>query len=119
MSTAATFLDLNQGVSLSAGHDRMIVFARRASGGLAHIDEVDNGKACGCRCLACNGFGAGRHGRRRRTSAAMAYGGATERRTESGLAASSMQLRTATPTTASVHRAASPRERSRSPMSDL
>ena len=54
MSTAATFLDLNQGVSLSAGHDRMIVFARRASGGLAHIDEVYNGKACGCRCLACN-----------------------------------------------------------------
>ena len=31
-----------------------IVFARRASGGLAHIDEVDNGKACGCNCLACN-----------------------------------------------------------------
>ena len=32
----------------------MIVFARRASGGLAHIDEVDNGKACSCHCLACN-----------------------------------------------------------------
>ena len=32
------------------------------------------------------GNGGGRHGRRRRTSAAMAYGGATERRTESGLA---------------------------------
>ena len=54
MSAVGTFFDLNQDVSLSAGHDRMIVFARRASGGLAHIDEVDNGKACGCRCLACN-----------------------------------------------------------------
>ena len=54
MSHASAFFDLNQEVSLSAGHDRMIVFARRASGGLAHIDEVDNGKACNCFCLACN-----------------------------------------------------------------
>jgi len=54
MAQASTFFDLNQEISLSAGHDRMIVFARRASGGLAHIDEVDNGKACHCFCLACN-----------------------------------------------------------------
>jgi hypothetical protein len=54
MSNVGTFFDLNQEVSLSAGHDRMIVFARRTSGRLAHIDEVDNGKACGCFCLACN-----------------------------------------------------------------
>jgi hypothetical protein len=54
MSLASPFFDLNRQASLSAGHDRMIVFARRASGALAHIDEVDNGKASGCFCLACN-----------------------------------------------------------------
>lgn len=54
MSHVGTFFDLNQEVSLSAGHDRMVVFARRQSGELAHIDEVDNGKACHCVCLACN-----------------------------------------------------------------
>ena len=54
MPVASHFLDLNPEVSLSAGHDRMIVFARAASGALAHISEVPNGKACGCRCLACN-----------------------------------------------------------------
>lgn len=32
----------------------MVVFARRHSGELAHIDEVDNGKACQCFCLACS-----------------------------------------------------------------
>jgi len=53
MGKAADFFDLNSGVSLSAGHDRMVVFARRESGELAHISEVDNGKACGCFCLAC------------------------------------------------------------------
>ena len=52
MSNPNAFFDLNQEVSLSAGHDQMIVFACRASGGLAHIDEVDNGKACNCFCLA-------------------------------------------------------------------
>ena len=31
----------------------MVVFARRESGELAHISEVDNGKACGCFCQAC------------------------------------------------------------------
>ena len=54
MSHVGAFFDLNQEVSLSAGHDRMVVFARRQSGELAHIDEVDNGKACRCVCLACN-----------------------------------------------------------------
>jgi hypothetical protein len=53
MSKAADFFDLNSEVSLSAGHDRMVVFARRESGELVHISEVDNGKACGCVCLAC------------------------------------------------------------------
>ena len=53
-AVARDFLDLNPEVSLSAGHDRTIVFARAASGALAHISEVPNGKACGCRCLACN-----------------------------------------------------------------
>jgi len=53
MGKAADFFDLNSEVSLSAGHDRMVVFARRESGELAHIGEVDNGKACGCFCLAC------------------------------------------------------------------
>jgi hypothetical protein len=54
MGKAETFFDLNSDVSLSAGHDRMIVFARRESGELAHISEVQNGKACGCYCLACS-----------------------------------------------------------------
>jgi hypothetical protein len=54
MSHAGAFFDLNQDVSLSAGHDRMVVFVRRQTGELAHIDEVDNGKACRCVCLACN-----------------------------------------------------------------
>jgi len=54
MSKVGAFFDLNQDVSLSAGHDRMVVFARRRSGGLAHISEVDNGKACNCACLACD-----------------------------------------------------------------
>lgn len=54
MANVSTFFDLNQELSLSAGHDRMIVFARRSSGELAHIDEVANGKACACVCLACN-----------------------------------------------------------------
>ena len=54
MANVSTFFDLNQAISLSAGHDRMIVFARRSSGELAHIDEVANGKACACVCLACN-----------------------------------------------------------------
>ena len=54
MSQVGSFFDLNQEVSLSAGHDRMVVFARRQSGELAHIDQVDNGKACHCFCLACS-----------------------------------------------------------------
>ena len=53
MVKAASFFELNSEVSLSAGHDRMVVFARRESGELAHISEVDNGKCCGCFCLAC------------------------------------------------------------------
>ena len=53
MGKSADFFDLNSGVSLSAGHDRRVVFARRESGELAHISEVDNGKVCGCFCLAC------------------------------------------------------------------
>ena len=65
------------------------------------------------------GVGARRHGGRGWPPAPAAYAGAAERRTELGLAAASMRLRTAAPTTASVRRAASPRERSRSPMSDL
>ena len=54
MSQASTFFDLNQEVSLSARHDQMIVFARRESGALAHVDELNNGKACAGFCLACN-----------------------------------------------------------------
>jgi hypothetical protein len=54
MSRASAFFDLNQEISLTAGHERMVVFARHASGALAHIDKVDNGKACQCVCLACN-----------------------------------------------------------------
>jgi hypothetical protein len=62
MSHVGVFFDLNQEVSLSAGHDRMVVFARRPSGELAHVDEVDNGKACRCVCLACNEFLIARQG---------------------------------------------------------
>ena len=69
--------------------------------------------------LSFRGVGARRRGGRGWPVAATAYAGASERRTELGLAASSMRLRTAAPTTASVRRAASPRARSRSPMSDL
>ena len=54
MGKAGNFFDLNSEVSLSAGHDRMVVFARLDTGGIAHISEVDNGKACGCFCLACD-----------------------------------------------------------------
>lgn len=53
MSAVRSFFDLNPEVSLSAGHDRMVVFARRAAGALAHIDDVANGKSCECFCLAC------------------------------------------------------------------
>jgi hypothetical protein len=53
MSAVRSFFNLNPEVSLSAGHDRMVVFARRAAGALAHVDDVANGKSCECFCLAC------------------------------------------------------------------
>jgi hypothetical protein len=68
MDKSPDFFDLNSGVSLCAGHDRMVVFARRESGELAHISEVDNGKACGCFCLACNEALIARQGRRGHTA---------------------------------------------------
>ena len=34
------------------GH--FLVYAFNADGKLVHISEVEKGKACGCRCPACN-----------------------------------------------------------------
>lgn len=49
-------------MSLTALHDRMIVFAQDARGGLIHVDAAQRGKACNCRCLACDEALIARHG---------------------------------------------------------
>ena len=46
----------------------MVVFARRNSGRLAHISEIENGKACHCTCLACDEALVARQGRIREHS---------------------------------------------------
>lgn len=62
MNQPNRFFTLNPEISLSAGHDRMVVFARRKNGALAHIGAVANGKACECTCLACDEALIARHG---------------------------------------------------------
>lgn len=48
------FAAVNPQLSLAALHDRMIVFAQDERGALIHIDAAQRGKACNCRCLACD-----------------------------------------------------------------
>lgn len=56
------FAVVNPQMSLAALHDRMIVFAQDARGRLIHVDAAQRGKACGCRCLACDEALIARHG---------------------------------------------------------
>lgn len=56
------FAAVNPQISLAALHDRMIVFAQDARGGLVHVDATQRGKACNCRCLACDEALIARHG---------------------------------------------------------
>lgn len=56
------FAVVNPQISLAALHDRMIVFAQDARGGLIHVDAAQRGKACNCRCLACDEALIARHG---------------------------------------------------------
>ena len=48
--------------SLAALHQHMLVFARDQTGQLVHVDAVARGKACRCRCLACDEELIARHG---------------------------------------------------------
>ncbi len=54
MQAPARFAAVNPQISLAALHDRMIVFAQDEHGGLIHVDAARRGKACNCRCLACD-----------------------------------------------------------------
>lgn len=54
MTNLRQFEAVNPHLSLAAVHDRMVVFARDTAGRLAHVDNVSRGKACQCRCLACD-----------------------------------------------------------------
>lgn len=56
------FAAVNPRISLAALHDRMIVFAQDARGRLIHVDAAQRGKACNCRCLACDEALIARHG---------------------------------------------------------
>jgi hypothetical protein len=62
MHKTAQFDAVNSAISLAAVHDRMVVFAQDEQGHLIHIDSVRRGKACSCRCLACNETLIARHG---------------------------------------------------------
>lgn len=62
MSAPERFAAVNPQISLAALHDRMIVFAQDARGGLIHVDAAQRGKACNCRCLACDEALIARHG---------------------------------------------------------
>lgn len=62
MSAPKQFAAVNPQISLTALHDRMVVFAQDADGKLIHVDAAQRGKACNCRCLACNEALIARHG---------------------------------------------------------
>lgn len=62
MNKTAQFDAVNPAISLAAVHDRMVVFAQDEEGHLIHIDSARRGKACNCRCLACNETLIARHG---------------------------------------------------------
>lgn len=62
MQEPERFAAVNPRISLAALHDRMIVFAQDARGGLIHVDAALRGKACNCRCLACGEVLIARHG---------------------------------------------------------
>lgn len=62
MQKPERFVVVNPQISLAALHDRMIVFAQDARGGLIHVDAAQRGKACNCRCLACDEALIARHG---------------------------------------------------------
>ncbi|AMP13300.1 hypothetical protein [Collimonas pratensis] len=47
------FTDLNSLISLSAIHHRMVVYALNEQEELVHVDSVNRGKLCKCRCLSC------------------------------------------------------------------
>ncbi|SFI02780.1 hypothetical protein SAMN04515618_10874 [Collimonas sp. OK307] len=47
------FKVLNSSISLSAIHQRMVVYALNETEELTHVDAVSRGKACKCRCLSC------------------------------------------------------------------
>ena len=49
----ANFKALNSLISLSAIHQRMVVYALSHDEELVHVDSVNRGKLCNCRCLAC------------------------------------------------------------------
>lgn len=68
------FAAVNPTISLAALHDRMIVFAQDADGNLIHIDAAERGKACNCRCLACDEALIARHGEIKAHSFAHASG---------------------------------------------
>lgn len=53
MMTTAKFKALNSSISLSAIHQRMVVYALNETEELTHIDSVYRGKSCKCRCLSC------------------------------------------------------------------
>lgn len=54
MPAPERFAAINPQISLAALHDRMIVFAQDKRGDLIHVDAAQRGKACNCRCLACD-----------------------------------------------------------------
>jgi hypothetical protein len=62
MREPGRFAAVNPQISLAALHDRMIVFAQDVRGGLIHVDAAQRGKACNCRCLACDEALIARHG---------------------------------------------------------
>ncbi|MES2325457.1 MAG: hypothetical protein V4633_24675 [Pseudomonadota bacterium] len=62
MSESARFFAVNPEISLAALHDRMVVFAQDELGKLIHVDSARRGKACRCRCLACDETLIARHG---------------------------------------------------------
>jgi hypothetical protein len=62
MKGTAQFDAVNPAISLAAVHDRMVVFAQDEHGRLIHIDSAQRGKACNCRCLACDEALIARHG---------------------------------------------------------
>lgn len=62
MLEASLFQAINPAISLAAVHDGMLVFAQDEQGNLIHIDAAKRGKACNCRCLACDDKLIARHG---------------------------------------------------------